>query len=145
MQTDPAVLSSRGESIAVAAVKKIGQKISLLALQRKNQANKDLVVSARPDSSTYSASVRPKNGVRKGSCRKRKRAASMAISTSDVDEHQVEAIEAVTMAAASDGEQGISNGQEEQTRSQDHCGEPHSSDPLRSWMIHRLIPHAARP
>jgi hypothetical protein len=53
----------------------------------------------------------------------------MAISTSDVDEHQVEAIEAVTMAAASDGEQGIGNGQEEQTRSQDHCGEPHSSDP----------------
>jgi hypothetical protein len=48
----------------------------------------------------------------------------MAISTSDVDDHQVEAIEAVAMAVASDGEQGISNGQEEQTRSQDHCGEP---------------------
>jgi hypothetical protein len=53
----------------------------------------------------------------------------MAISTSDVDEHQVEAIEAVTIAAASDGEQGISNGQEEKSRSQDYCGEPHSSDP----------------
>jgi hypothetical protein len=71
------------------------KKISLLALQRKNRAGEDLVASARPDSGTYLAPVRPKNGFRKASCRKRKRVASMAISAGDIDEHQVEVIEVV--------------------------------------------------
>lgn len=127
LQTNPAVITSRGESIAVAAVKKIGQRITE-ALHRRHGTNKNLIASVKHHSSIDSTSKRPKTGFSKGSRRKRKRAASLAISTSGVDKHQLEVIRPITVATPTDGQQGISIDQEERSRTQDDCNEPHSSD-----------------
>lgn len=127
LQTNPAVITSRGESIAVAAVKKIGQRIGE-ALHRKHGTNKDLIAPAKHHSSIDSTSKRPKNGFSNGSRRKRKRAASLASSTSGVDEHQLEVIQPITVATPTDSQQGINIGQEERSRTQGDCNEPHSSD-----------------
>jgi hypothetical protein len=128
LQTDPAVLSSRGESIAVAAVKNIGQKLSLLALRRKNRANEDLVASAGPDGSTYSASVRPKVGSGRalvGSANERLQwlylpATLMNTKSRRLGWSQWPQLVTVSKALAME---------EEQTSSQDHYGERRSSDP----------------
>jgi hypothetical protein len=126
LQTNPAVISSR-ESIAVAAVKKIGQRITE-ALLRKHGTNKELIASTKHHSSIDSTSKRPKTCFSKGSRRKRKRAASLAISTNGIDEHQLEVIQPITVATPNDGQQGINIGHEERSRTQGDCNEPHSSD-----------------
>ena len=126
LQTSPAVIASRGESIAVAAVKKIGQRTSR-ALYRKRGTDKDLIASAKQHTGLDSTSNRPKPSSSKSSGQKRRRAASMAISTGSVDEHHLENIQPITITAPTDRQQGINIGQDELVSTQNNCDEPRSS------------------
>lgn len=127
LQTNPAVITSRGESIAVAAVKEIGQRIAE-ARHQKHGTNKDLIASAKQHIGIDSTSKRPTTNSSMSSRRKRKRAASVASSTGGVNEHHLEMIQPITIATLTDHQQGTNIGQEERFGTQDDCNEPHSSD-----------------